>query len=138
MAVSKIRRLSLEWTGIFLMALVVFIPRLLQIGFNWPQIVHSFYYGFSKPIFIIALLLAIIPTLLGYHKSFLNTILTAKIFSFISKISFCTYLVHFIVITQFISSRVYNQYYNVLDTLVVYFGLLIISLLFGLIATLII
>jgi peptidoglycan/LPS O-acetylase OafA/YrhL len=128
----------MEWSGILLMAFIVFIPRFLQIGYNWPQIIHSLYYAFSKPIFLSGLLLVVTPTLLGYRKSFFNTILTAKLFHFISRISFCTYLVHLLVITQFIYTIVIDTYYNTLDVFVTYLGLLALSLFFGLLTTLII
>ena len=46
--------------GLGIMAFVVFVPRTLQKGNEWPQIWHSFYFCFSKPVFISGLLVHLI------------------------------------------------------------------------------
>ena len=69
------------------------------------QGMHSLYWALSKPIFIGGMFLTILPSILGQTSSFFHLILNAKIFTFIARISFCTYLVHLFVIYQFIYSR---------------------------------
>jgi peptidoglycan/LPS O-acetylase OafA/YrhL len=128
----------IELVGLALMAFVTFIPRFLQIGYVWPQIWHSLYASFSKITFVFGVICTILPTVLGFNYSFLNLLLTAKIFHFIARISFCTYLVHLMVIYQFIYTRSADFYYNVTDIFVIYMGLLVVSLAFGFLMTLVI
>lgn len=128
-------RIGVEWLGIGLMALVAFITRPLQTGSHWPQIGHSLYWAFSKPIFVTGMILTVLPSCLGIKHSFFNLILTAKCFVLIARISFCTYLVHILVIYYFLLDRVYDVYYTIPDVFVMNFGLLTISLFFGFILT---
>ena len=58
-----------------------------------------------------------------------------KIFTWIARVSFCTYLVHLIVIEHFLFSRFFDVYYNIIDLWVVYASLLASSLFFGFVAT---
>ena len=117
------------------MSLVAFIPRSLQTGTAWPQINHSLYWGLSKPVFLLGMGMTILPTMLGHSHSFFNLILTPKLFHFIARISFCTYLVHLMVLYYFILSRNYDIYYNTIDNFIVYLGLLTVSLFYGFIST---
>ena len=95
-----IRRRLIEWLGIGLMAFIAFIPRTLQNGGTWPQILDSLYLCFSRMLFNIGIILVIFPTLLGLKGSFFNTILDTYLFNLVGKISFCAYLLHYIVVTQ--------------------------------------
>lgn len=113
------------------MVFVAFIPRPLQTGSTWPQILHSLYWGLSKPIFILGIILVILPSTLGLTYSFFNTILTPKIFHFIARISFCTYLVHLMFISQFMLTRSYDTYFKTIDIFIINMGILILSLIFG-------
>ncbi len=117
------------------MAFVAFIPRSLQTGTQWPQYLHSLYWTLSKPIFLFGLILTVLPTTLGFRHSFFNLILTPKIFHFIAKVSFCTYLVHLMILFQVINTRNYNFYYTINGIFVFYSGILALSLLFGTIVT---
>jgi peptidoglycan/LPS O-acetylase OafA/YrhL len=131
---SMVRNRRIAWgvelLGLALMAFVVFIPRPLQLGSKCPQEVHSLYWALSKPIFILGLLFSVLPSILGI-PTFLTTILTPSIFSFIARISFCTYLVHLMVIYQYIYTRSYDIYYNIGQMFVIYIGLLPIILTLG-------
>ncbi len=127
--------MGIEWGGIGLMSFVGFIPRNLQLGNEWPQLLHSFYWGLSKPIFLLGMTMTILPTMIGHSQSFFNTLLTSRAFHFIARISFCTYLVHLMVLYHFILSRNYNIYYNIIDTFIVYLGMLVVSLGFGFLGT---
>lgn len=120
------------------MAFVVFIPRTLQVGYEWPQIIHSFYLCFSKPIFIIGMVSVLLPSLLGIKDSFFRTILCASVFNIIAKISFCTYLLHLAFLYQFINSRTEDIYYSINDVFVLYLGSLAVSCLLGFIMTIIV
>jgi peptidoglycan/LPS O-acetylase OafA/YrhL len=117
------------------MAFVAFIPRSLQTGTQWPQYLHSLYWTLSKPIFLFGLILTVLPTTLGFRYSFFNLILTPKIFHFIAKVSFCTYLVHLMIVFQVIHTRNYNFYYTTYEIFVYYAGILTLSLFFGTIVT---
>ena len=120
------------------MAFVAFIPRSLQTGTQWPQYLHSLYWTLSKPIFLFGLILTVLPTTLGFRYSFFNLILTPKIFHFIAKVSFCTYLVHLMIIYQLMLTRNYNFYYTTNGIFVLYLGILMVSLFFGTIVTVIV
>lgn len=129
-------RLAVEWIGIGLMSFVAFIPRCQQTGdCRWSQTMHSLYWGLSKPIFLLGMTMTILPSMLGHFHSFFNLILTPKIFTFIARTSFCTYLVHLMVLDYFILSRNYNLYYNITDVFITYLGLLVQSLIFGFLTT---
>lgn len=117
------------------MSLVAFIPRDLQVGHEWPQIAHSFYWGFSKPIFLLGMAMTILPTMLGHTHSFFNTLLTSKSFHFIARISFCTYLVHLMVLYNYFLSRNYDIYYGIVDQFITYLGMLSVSLGLGFLLT---
>ena len=122
--------------GIGLMALVVFLPRLLQTGHTWPQAAHSIYRTFDKPLFVLGIIFTILPTVLGASHSFFNTLLTSKLFNFIARISFCTYLMHLFPLMQFEVTRNYDLYMSTSDVFVLYTGILVLSLFLGLVLTL--
>lgn len=101
-------------------------------GLKWPIFVHSLYWAFTKPLFIVGMFLTILPSILGISHSLLNLVLTAKIVAYVSKISFCSYLIHLVVIYQFLFTRTYDVYYNLNDNFVVFGGMLILTLCLGL------
>lgn len=107
-------------------------------GSKWPQWVHSLYWTFSKPIFILCLFMAVIPSALGIKRSVFSTILNAKILIFIARISFCTYLVHLMVLYQFIYTQNYDIYFTNGSIFILHFGLVLKSLFFGFMLTIII
>ena len=132
---SRILRVITEWLGIGLMAFATFITRPVQMGGTWPQSLHSLYYALSKPVFLFGMVLTLLPTVLGVRGSFFDLILTNRCFVFIARISFCTYLVHLIVMEQFFGTRTYDISYNVLDAFMVNMGILVLSLFFGFLLT---
>ena len=117
------------------MAFLIFILRTLQAGQKWDQIWHSLYACLEKPFFIIGLIMVTFPSVLGCKGSFFRLLLESKILNFMAKISFCTYLVHFMVILQFVSSRTYDNYFSLLDTFTLYLGALVVSCFFGFLMT---
>jgi peptidoglycan/LPS O-acetylase OafA/YrhL len=82
--------------------------------------------------------MTILPSMLGHGHSFFNLIMTSSAFHFIARISFCTYLVHLMVLYNFTLSRNYNVYYNIIDNFIAYLGILVLSLVFGFITTVLI
>ena len=94
-------------------------------GSKWPQWVHSSYWTFSKPIFILGLFMTVIPSALGIRRSLFTTILNARVLIFVARISFCTYLVHLMVLFQYMYSRNYDIYYHNEDMFVLHFGLMV-------------
>lgn len=81
------------------------------------------------------MMLTLLPSSLGIRHSFFNLVLNAKVFVLIARISFCTYLVHLMLIYRFIYMRTYDIYYNLVDMFITYLGLLPIILLFGFLMT---
>lgn len=85
-------------------------------GAKWPQEVHSLYWTFSKPFFLFGLILAVLPSCLGISHSFFNLILKGKVLVYIARISFCTYLVHLMVIYHVYFTRNEDVYYSLVST----------------------
>jgi peptidoglycan/LPS O-acetylase OafA/YrhL len=79
--------------------------------------------------------MVILPTALGIKRSFFELILNNKLFMFIARISFCTYLVHLMVIYQIIYVQNTDFYYDLRSMFVIYMGILVLSLAFGFILT---
>ena len=77
-------------------------------------------------------------TLLGIKSSFFRTVLDTKFFNFMAKISFCVYLVHYIVITQVLGNNKIDLYYNIEDRYVNLLGILCISCFFGFLLTILV
>lgn len=48
-----------------------------------------------------------------------------------ARVSFCTYLIHLMVVFRFSYTRAYDVYYRLIDTFVLYMGLLVLSLFLG-------
>ncbi len=118
------------------MLFLTFIPRPLQTGSKWPQWIHSLYWSLSKPLFVIAVFMTTLPSMLGLRHSFFDLLLNTKLFMFISRISFCTYLAHLMVVYQCIYTQNHDYYYYIQDVFVRYFGVLVICLFFGFLLTL--
>lgn len=89
----------------------------------------------EKPLFIVGIIMLVLPTILGCKHSFFKLILDNKLFNFMAKISFCTYLVHLIVLIQYIFSRTEDSYYSITDAFPKYLGCLVLSCFFGFLVT---
>jgi len=79
----------------------------------------------------------VLPSLL--HKktpSFVNTVLNNRLFNFLSKVSFWTYLIHLLFIFQWNASRKYDIYYAPINYICLFFGHLTISVVAASIMTL--
>jgi len=125
-------------SGLAIMLFVVLIPRMLQVdGTAWPQSIHSFYLSTGKVFFVLGMYLSILPSLLDI-PSFAFFIMDTKFFNFIAKISFWTYLIHYMVVLQITYRQKIDFYYSVGDIIPLYIPTAAISLFLGLIGTLIV
>jgi peptidoglycan/LPS O-acetylase OafA/YrhL len=77
----------------------------------------------------------VIPTALGIKRSFFELILNSKLFMVIARISFCTYLVHLMVLYQVIYVQNNDFYYDLTIMFEIYMGVLVLSLLLGFLLT---
>lgn len=103
------------------MAFIIFIPRTSQIGYRWNTLINAIYLTFSKPLYVLGLSLVIAPTLLGFKNSYVKIILDNKFTNSISKITFMMYLIHLMIIMQYIYSSKVEVYYSIIPL----FGLFI-------------
>lgn len=119
---------------------IILIPRSLQVNDPtfWPQSVHSLYQSLGKLLFVMGLSLTILPSLLGSLKSIIYFTMDTKLFNFIGKISFCTYLIHLIVLIVWVQSRTYDRYYTIVPVLAEFGGVLVLALFFGLVMTILV
>lgn len=119
------------------MLFVVLIPRTLQVGGHWPQYLHSFYLSTGKIFFVIGMFSTVIPSLLDI-PNFTFFIMDTKFFNFIAKISFWTYLIHYMVVLQVNYRQKIDFYFSVGDIMPMYFPIALISLILGFIGTLLV
>jgi peptidoglycan/LPS O-acetylase OafA/YrhL len=116
---------------------IILIPRTLQVDIKWPQIAHSLYLSLGKALFVLALYLMVLPSLLGI-PNFTFFIMDTKFFNFISKVSFWTYLIHYMVVLQVIYRQKIDFYYTVDDIVPIYVAVAAFSVFFGLMGTILV
>lgn len=116
------------------MLFVLLIPRTLQVGGTWPQTVHSTYLSMGKVVFVLGLYVMILPSLLDI-PNFTFFIMDTKVFNALSKISFWTYLIHYMVVLQVTYSQKLDFYYTVSDILPLYIPIAAISVILGFLGT---
>lgn len=140
MALEKNENLKngIQIIGLLLLLFVIFIPRTLQVHYYWPQVVHSLYLTFGKIIFVIGVSLIATPSLLGIKNDLALFLLDTKLFNFTSKISFWTYLIHYMLILLVCYSQKVDFYYNILDVLSLYLGVVVMSMICGFLGTMIV
>lgn len=124
-------------SGIVLMLFVVLIPRTLQVDLIWPQWLHSFYLSTGKVFFVIGMFLSILPSLLDV-PNMVFFVMDTRFFNFISKISFWTYLIHYMVVLQITYRQRIDFYYTVTDIFPIYIATAAISVFLGFIGTLLV
>lgn len=116
------------------MIFIVVIPRTLQVGNTWPQELHSFYLSTGKVFFVLGTYLLILPSLLDV-PNFTFFIMDTKFFNFCSKISFWTYLIHYMIVLQITYSQKIDFYYTIEDIIPLYIPMAFISLFLGFLGT---
>ena len=77
------------------------------------------------------------PSLLG-AKSMIRFIMDTKLFNFIAKISFCTYLIHLTVMYDFMGNRSADFYYEIIPVYNLFAAHTVLSMFLGFIMTVII
>lgn len=128
----------MQLIGLSFILFIVFIPRTLQVGHKWPQVVHSFYLTFSKLFFVIGVSLLVTPTLVGVKNDLFFFLMDTKAFNFMAKISFWTYLIHYMVVEHVCYSQKLDYYYDVSDVLTLYIPVAILAMAYGLVGTVLI
>lgn len=128
---------SFQIFGLALMLFVVLIPRTLQAGGTWPQYLHSIYLSTGKVFFVMGMFSTVLPSLLDI-PNFTFFIMDTKFFNFIAKISFWTYLIHYMVVLQVNYRQKIDFYYSIGDIMTMYVPIAAISLILGFIGTLIV
>ena len=127
----------MELVGVIIIFTVMFIQRTNQNEHFWVQLMHSLYLTYAKTIFVMGMSLAVLPSLLGV-ESFVHFLMDTKLFNFIAKVSFCTYLVHVIIIYQFIGKLSVDLYYSYLNEYALYAAHAVLSILWGFVLCLVV
>lgn len=78
------------------------------------------------------------PSLLGIKNDLVFFLMDTKMFNFIAKISFWTYLIHYMVVEHAVYVQKLDFYYDVEDVMTLYIPIAIISMFFGLCGTLLV
>jgi peptidoglycan/LPS O-acetylase OafA/YrhL len=78
------------------------------------------------------------PALLGIKHDWFFWLMDTKFFNFIAKISFWTYLIHYMIIEFICYRQKTDFYYDVGDVLSLYIPAAVIAMFFGFIGTLLI
>lgn len=131
-------RRIIQLIGLIIVMFIILIPRTLQVGHKWPQVVHSFYLTFGKLFFVIGVSMLLTPSLLGIKNDLVFFLMDTKFFHFIGKVSFWTYLIHYNLIVIVLFSQKVDFYYNAIDILPTYIPIAIISICCGFIGTILI
>ena len=67
--------------------------------------------NFGRSLFPFAILMTILPTLLGVKNTFIRTLLNKDTFNFLARISYGVYLVHGLVILYLANTKRYDTYF---------------------------
>ena len=110
---SRVSRIGFELVGVMLVFFVMFIQRTNQFLPGWPQLVHSLYLTYAKTLFVMGLGIAMLPSLLSVG-SMINFSMDTKMFNFVAKVSYCTYLVHFMFLQMWTGGMIIDYYYSLL------------------------
>ena len=123
--------------GFGIIMFIILIPRTLQVDIKWPQTIHSLYLSLGKALFVVALYLMILPSILGV-SNFTFFIMDTKFFNFISKVSFWTYLIHYMVVLQVSYRQKIDFYYTIYDVIPLYIPVAAISVFLGMMGTILV
>jgi peptidoglycan/LPS O-acetylase OafA/YrhL len=128
----------IQFIGLAIILFIVLIPRTLQLGHKWPQVVHSLYLTLTKLFFVIGVSMLVTPSLLGIKNDLVFFLMDTKFFNFIAKISFWTYLIHYMIIEHAIYIQKLDFYYDVADIMTLFVPIAVIAMFFGLVGTVLI
>ena len=135
---SRLLKNGIQLLGLAILIFIVVIPRTLQLGHVWPQAVHSIYLTFSKLFFVMGVSMLVTPTLVGIKNDLFFFLMDTKLFNFTAKISFWTYLIHYMIIEHSCYVQKLDFYYDTQDVLTLYFPVALIAMGFGLVGTLLV
>ena len=110
---NRLLRIGVELTGAIIVFFIMFIQRTNQDELHWSQFVHSLYLTYAKTLFVMGLSLGILPSILGV-RSLVSFVMDTKLFNFVAKVSFCTYLLHILIIYQWVGKTSVDTYYSFL------------------------
>lgn len=116
---------------------LVFIPRTRQLGHEWTQTEHSLYLSLSKLVFTLAVAILLLPATVGI-KDIVATVFDTRFFSIIAKISFWSYLIHYIVIMRNSYNLKQSEYFTFFEVFQQYLTDLGITLFLGFVFTMVV
>lgn len=123
--------------GLLLMIGTIILPHDLQVGNTWPQWGHAMYLSIEKLSFTLGTYLLVLPTMLEVPNiSFF--LLDTKFFNVISKISFWTYLFHFMVVEFVTFGEKVDFYYTPETVIPLYISIALISMFFAFFGTILV
>lgn len=126
-----------QLVGLGFMLTTIILPHDLQVGNEWPPIGHALYLSLEKLTFTFGLYLLIIPTLLEVpNLSFF--LLDTKFFNCTSKISFWTYLIHFMIVEKVSYEQKVDFYYTPETILPLYLAIALLSSAAGFMGTILV
>ena len=128
----------MQLVGLFIILFIVLIVRTLQVGYIWPQFVHSLYLSTTKLFFVMGVSLLVTPSLLGIKNDMVFFLMDTKFFHYIGKISFWTYLIHYMFILHVNYTQRVDFYYDVRDVFSLYLPVAILSMISGAVGTIVI
>lgn len=136
-ASRKLKNAS-QLLGLAIIFFIIYIPRTLQVGYEWPQVVHSLYLTTTKLFFVMGVALLVTPSLLGIKNDMVFFIADTKFFHYIGKISFWTYLIHYMFVLHVSYTQRVDFYYDTRDIFSLYMPVAMLSMLFGALGTLLV
>jgi peptidoglycan/LPS O-acetylase OafA/YrhL len=128
----------MQLLGLAIILFIIVIPRTLQVGHKWPQIAHTFYLTFTKLFFVIGVSMLVTPALLGIKNDLVFFLMDTKFFNFIGKISFWTYLIHYMVIEHATYVQKLDYYFDVNDVFMLYIPVAILAMVYGFFGTILV
>jgi len=95
---TTMKRTLMTLTGLTTCLLIGAAQRELQLNDHWSYSKELFYAVYSRAVFPLALNIALLPALLGKGR-LLRTLLGNRLMIILGRLSFCTYLVHQVVLS---------------------------------------
>jgi len=106
----RLVRIASTVLGLFLMGMYIYAPyRLLNGEAQWAQLDHSLYLATGHLGFTLGMLLMLLPMLLGYPNP-IQTFLEVELLQLMAKLSFSSYMIHYILLTVMACAVVTDQY----------------------------
>jgi hypothetical protein len=135
---SRLYKNVFQLVGLSIIVFIIFIIRILQAGGKWPQIAHSLYLTLTKLFFVIGVSMLATPSLLGIKNDLFFWLMDTKMFNFMAKVSFWTYLIHYMIVEFVCFKQKTDYYYDVGDVFTLYVPVTVIAMFFGFIGTLLV